>query len=419
MALLTNIGRLLTCRAEGGQAAVHAIDGAELAFRRGRISWVGRAGRAPASERGGPRWDAGGRLVVPGLVDCHTHLAFGGWRADEWAKRLGGATYGEIAKAGGGIAATVRRTRALQPEALQRRCAGFLREMAALGVTTVEAKSGYALGPGEQRLLEIYDRLSRERDLPRVVGTFLGAHVVPSAYRARRTAYVALVAQQIKRFAGGISALRFVDVFVERGAFTVDEARTLFAEARRAGLGCKLHADQLTAGGGAELAAEVGAVSADHLEHISDAGVAALARAGTVAVSLPLAQLYLGAAPLPARRLIAAGVPLAIATDFNPGTAPSFHMPLALTLACATQRLTPAEALKGATVFGARACGVEPETGTLEPGKAADFAIIDAPDEAHWLYHFRANACLLTVRQGRPLWRAPGWTGAPAPRRTS
>ncbi|HEV2291247.1 MAG TPA: amidohydrolase family protein, partial [Gemmatimonadales bacterium] len=199
----------------------------------------------------------------------------------------------------------------------------------------------------------------------------------------------------------------FCDVFVERSAFSVDEARAVFRAAAAAGLRPKLHADQLTSGGGAELAAEVGAASADHLEQVSDQGIAAMARSGVVAVSLPLATLYLCQAPQPSRKLIDAGVAVAVATDFNPGSAPSNHLPLALLLACTLQRMTPAEALKGATLFAARAIGREASVGSLEPGKRADFAVLDAPDAAQWLYHFRPNACRRTVIGGRTVHHRP------------
>ncbi|HEX5962481.1 MAG TPA: amidohydrolase family protein, partial [Gemmatimonadales bacterium] len=200
---------------------------------------------------------------------------------------------------------------------------------------------------------------------------------------------------------------RFCDAFVEESAYSPDEARRLLRAAQRHGLGAKLHADQLSSGGGAELAAEVSALSADHLEHISERGIAAMAAAGVVAVSLPLASMYLNQAPLPARRLIDAGVPVAVATDFNPGSAPSYHLPLALTLACTLQRMTPAEAIKGATSYAARAVGLEAAAGSLEAGKAADFAVIDAPDVNHWIYHFRPNACVMTVIGGVTRWTSP------------
>jgi imidazolonepropionase len=202
---------------------------------------------------------------------------------------------------------------------------------------------------------------------------------------------------------------RFCDVFVEESAFPVDEARRILESGRAAGLRPKLHADQLSEGGGAELAAAVGAISADHLEHISTRGIAAMHRAGVVAVSLPIASLYLNQRPLPARALIEAGVPVAVATDFNPGSAPSYHLPLAMMLACTMQRMTPAEVLRGVTAIAARAIGLEGQAGSLSDGYPADFAIIDAPDPDFWMYHFRANACLRTVRNGLTRWRAPGF----------
>jgi imidazolonepropionase len=198
------------------------------------------------------------------------------------------------------------------------------------------------------------------------------------------------------------------DVFLEHSAFSASEARRILLAGQQAGLAAKLHADQLSDGGGAELAAELKALSADHLEHISERGIAAMAAAGVVAVSLPIASLYLGQPPMPARRLIEAGVAVAVATDFNPGSAPSYHLPLALTLACLLQRMSPAEALKGATIYAARAIGKHDRVGSLEPGKAADFAIIDAPDLNQWIYHFRPNACVTTVIEGTTRWRAPG-----------
>jgi imidazolonepropionase len=408
MPVLRNIGRLVTCREPGGQGAVHAIAGGAIAWREGRITWVGKQKDLPARHDDGQRWDAQGQLVVPGLVDAHTHLCFAGWRADDFVARVRGESYQQIARRGGGIHSTVHKTRAADTDALYARCRLFLRQMLALGVTTVEAKSGYGLdAQTEARVLAVYAALAT-RGPQRLVPTYLGAHVVPHEYRNRRGSYVALVEQAIALFADEGLA-RFVDVFVEDGAFTVAEARRLAGAARMAGLGVKLHVDQLSAGAGAELAAEMGAVSADHLEHVSKRGIARLAKAGTVAVSLPIATLYLGTPPLPARALIKGGVPVAVATDFNPGTAPSFHLPLALTLAATLQKMTPAEVLKGATLYGARAVGLDGEVGSLEAGKAADFVVLDAPDEDHFVYHFRPSANLLTVIGGVARWRAAGF----------
>lgn len=407
MKILENIGQLATCRPEGGQGEIHAIADGALAWEGKDVAWVGPRSGIPAAYRDAERVDAGGGLVTPGLVDCHTHLAFAGWRADEFEQRIRGRSYLEIARAGGGIAGTVRRTREATEEVLTERARGFLNEMTALGVTTVEAKSGYGLDrESELKLLRVYRRLAAEGPC-RIVPTFLGAHVVPPEHRGSRESYLRLLLDELIPEVARSGLAECCDVFVEDSAFTVDEARRILLAGRAAGLAPKLHADQLGAGGGAELAAEVGAVSADHLEHASETGIAAMARAGVVAVSLPLASVYLAQPPMPARRFIEAGVPVAVATDFNPGTAPSYHLPLALTLACTLQRMTPAEALKGATAIAARAIGLAGRAGSLEPGMPADFAVFDAPDVDHWLYHFRANACRMTVAGGELRWTAP------------
>jgi len=406
MNLLENIAQLATCHSDGGQGEIHPLADAAMVWEGATIRWVGPRRELPGGYRGAERLDAGGGLVVPGLVDCHTHLAFGGWRAEEFTQRIQGASYLDIARAGGGIARTVRLTREAGEDALYQRARGFVREMIALGVTTIECKSGYGLDrEHELELLRVYRRLA-ETEPVGIVPTFLGAHLVPPEYRERRGAYVALLVDDLIPAVAAERLAACCDVFVEESAFTVEEARRILLAGRRAGLGLKLHADQLTSSGGAELAAEVGALSADHLEHASPAGIEAMAAAGVVAVSLPIASLYLGQPPMPARRLIEAGVPVAVATDFNPGSAPSYHLPLALTLACTLQRMTPAEALKGATSIAALALGLGGRTGSLAPGMAADFAVMEAPDVDHWLYHFRPNACRLTVLQGRAVWRA-------------
>ena len=234
-----------------------------------------------------------------------------------------------------------------------------------------------------------------------IVATFLGAHVVPPEFKDRRDDYLRLLHEDLIPQIAEAGLARFCDVFVEETAFSIEEARTIFETANRHGLRPKLHADQLSDGGGARLAAEVGAISADHLEQASDEGIAAMAEAGVVAVSLPLATLYLHQQPMPARRFIEAGVPVAVATDFNPGSAPSYHLPLALTLACTMQRMTPAEALKGATLYAAQAIGLDDRLGSLEPGKQADFVLLDTPSVNHWLYHFRANAAVATFVKGK------------------
>ncbi len=404
MRVLRNIGVLATCRADGGQGDVHAIPDAALAWDDGRVRWVGPERELPPELEEARNFDAGGRLVIPGLVDCHTHLAFGGWRAAEFEQRILGRGYLEIARAGGGIISTVIATRAASEGELVARSRTFLDEMIALGVTTVEGKSGYGLSLEEElKQLRVYRKLADDGPA-RVVPTLLAAHIVPPEFREAREAYVDLIVEEIVPRAAADGLARCCDAFLEETAFTWDECRQVLVAGREAGLLPKLHADQLTDGGGARLAAEVGAVSADHLERICPDGIEALAEAGVVAVSLPFATLYLNQDPLPARSLIEAGAAVAVATDFNPGTAPSYHLPFAMTLACTLQRMTPAEVLKGATIFAARAIGLEDEVGSLEPGKAADFAVIDAPDVDHWLYHLRANACVVTAIAGWCVW---------------
>ena len=405
MPLLADIGTLVTCAAAGGQGDIHPISDAAMAWEGNRIRWVGPLKGLPAEYRSWDRESAGGQLVIPGLVDCHTHLAFGGWRADEFSQRILGQSYLEIAAAGGGILSTVRKTRAASREELRSRAAVHLSAMARLGVTTIEAKSGYGLTlDDELRLLEIY------RDLgggpQRVVPTLLAAHVVPPEYQDDPDGYLRLVCEQIIPAAAKGGLARFCDVFVEERAFSVEQGRRVLLAGKRHGLRPKIHADQITAAGGAELAAEVGAVSADHLEQVSDRGVERMREAGVLAVTMPFASLYLHVAPVRARRLIEAGLAVAVATDFNPGSAPSYHLPFAMTLACTLQRMTPAESLKGATILAARAVGLEDEVGSLEAGKSADFAVIEAESVEQWLYHLRDNACLRTVAQGTEIWRA-------------
>ncbi len=407
MPRLENISCLATCASPTDQGDVGLIHDAALVWRDGVVLWAGLSEDLPGSYVGEERWDAGRCLVVPGLIDCHTHLAFGGWRAGEFADRIRGRSYLELAAAGGGIASTVRATRELDEETLLSRARDFRSEMLALGVTTIEAKSGYGLDlETELRTLRVYDHLSREPG-PRLTATCLAAHVVPPEWAHDRDAYVTHIIEDILPAVAAEKLASFCDVFVEEGAFSLDEARRILEAGDALELRPKLHADQLTDGRGAELAAEVGAVSADHLECISAEGIAALAEADVVGVTLPIATLFLNQAPPPARAMIDGGVAVAVATDFNPGTAPSYHLPLAMMLACTRQRMTPAEALKGATRYAARAIDQEGQVGSLEPGSCADFAIMEAPDVDHWLYHHRANACRATVVGGHLLHGEP------------
>lgn len=403
MPVLRNIGELATCPPGNPQSDAGLVAHAALALEGDRIAWAGPEAELPAEYADQDALDCGGRLVVPGLVDCHTHLCFGGWRGDEFALRLAGANYQEIAAAGGGILSTVRATRGASREKLEDKAAAVLAQMLELGVTTVECKSGYGLDrETELKQLEVYRALDARQPVD-LVPTFLGAHVVPPEYTDARQAYIDLLTQSMIPEVAERGLAEFCDAFVEQGAYTLDEARAVFEAARAAGLGIRLHADQLSSGGGAELAASLGAVSAEHLEYVSEAGIGALAESGTVAVSLPIASLYLREPYLPARRLLDAGVPVAVATDFNPGSAPSYHLPLALSLACLNQGMTPQEALVGCTTVAARAVARADRIGSLTCGFRADIAIIDAPGLNHWIYHFSPNACVAVFKNGQPL----------------
>lgn len=400
MTVLRNIGQLATCPADSVQQDAGLINDAALVFEGNRIVWIGQQEHLPETFSEHESIDCGRRLVVPGLIDCHTHLCFGGWRNDEFEMRLQGRSYQEIAEAGGGIRSTVAATRAETVEQLLDKALCSLKGMLDLGVTTVECKSGYGLEKDtELKQLHIYRQLNDLQPVE-LIPTFLGAHMVPDEYQKDREAYIHLLCEVLIPQVSELGLARFCDVFVEKGAFTLTEATTILETARLSGLGLKVHADQLSNGGGALLAASLGAVSAEHLEYADADGIDALAQAGTVAVSLPLASLYLNERYIPAREMLNAGVRVAIATDFNPGSAPSYHLPLAMTLACLNQGMTPQEAIMGATTVAARAVSAEGRIGSLLPGYDADIAIIDTPSVNHWFYHFRANACCAVIKSG-------------------
>lgn len=389
--VLTDIGWLATCRAEGAQTDIHPIENAAVAFSNGCIDWVGTANDLPAELRERPRYSAEGRMVIPGLVDCHTHLVFGGWRADEFRRRLAGESYLDIAASGGGIKRTMKQTRKASPEALRRHALGSLEQMIRLGVTTVECKSGYGLSfDDELKLLRVVGDIRSETPV-NLVSTLLAAHVTPP--ECNKKSYIQMIVNELIPAVSAANLAVFNDIFVEEGAFSADDARTVLGAGLTHGLRPKLHVDQLHDVGGGRLAAEVGAVSADHLEYTSAEGRRAMAAAGVVGVCLPFASLYLNQPSMNARAFLDDGVDVAVATDFNPGSAPSFDLPLALMLACTMSRLTPAEALKGATLIAARAVGLDHDRGSIEVGKRADFAELSADNVDQWLYHFRPNVC--------------------------
>ena len=345
-------------------------------------------------------------LLTPGLVDSHTHAIFGRPRYEEQELRAAGVDYLEIARRGGGIHSSVRDLRQRSEDELLSLARPRLRALAAHGTTTVEIKSGYGLTTEDElKTLRVIARLANELPM-RLVPTWLGAHEIPLEYRERkdgRTAYLDLLVNEMLPAVAKERLASFADVFCEKGVYTVDESRRLLIAARQAGLGIKLHADELSPSGGAELAGELRAVSADHLGGISDGGIAALAAAGTVATLLPGTMLFLGKTKqAPARALIDAGVPVAVATDFNPGTSPTVNFPLILTLAVSQLHLSAAEALIAATVNGAAALGIADRVGQIAPGFSADLALFEAEDIRELPYWYGDRRCRGSWRGGKP-----------------
>ena len=379
-------------RAENG---VLVFVGSESDYRR---EYSGR----PASES----IDATGKTLLPGFVDCHTHPVWAGDRGDEIGRRLAGESYASIAARGGGIAATVAATRAAENDALRALVAGRLRRMLSCGTTTVEAKSGYGLTEEQElRSLRLLAALAGP-DLPRLVPTLLAAHEVPPEYRDRRQEWVRIVAEDLVPLCAKEDLARFCDVFCEEGVFTVEESRQILAAARSAGLGLRIHADELSRSGGALLAAELRADSADHLLCVGEKEIEALAAAGTVAVILPGTAWWMRSKPAPARAMVAAGVPVAVATDANPGTCNTESLPAVAAHACLDSGLTVEETLTAMTLNAAASLRLASEIGSLEVGKSADVVLLDAPGDRHLLYHWGVNLVSEVVRGGSIVWRA-------------
>ncbi|MGH9750592.1 MAG: imidazolonepropionase [Candidatus Polarisedimenticolia bacterium] len=381
------------------------LHGGCVAARDGVLVFVGEAREyrhRVRLARSGEEIDAAGRIVLPGFVDPHTHLPFAGWRADEFVERLAGATWESIAARGGGIMATVRATRAASFEDLVASGKRHLDVMLRHGTTTAEAKSGYGLTQDDElKLLRVIRALGALHPID-LVPTFLGAHVVPPERRDDREGYLReLIDRSIPQVAREGLA-RFCDVFVEEGAFSAAEGERVLGAAAAAGLGLRVHAEQRSASGGALLAARLRAASADHLEHAGDAAIGALAAAGTTAVLLPGAAFFLrDPRDPPVRRMIEAGVPIALATDFNPGTCPLEAMTAILPLACLRYGLDPAEAIAAATLNAAHSLGIAAHAGSLEVGKAADLLVAEVPDHRHLAYRFGVNPVRTVIKAGR------------------
>lgn len=377
-----------------GGAPYGAIEDGAIAAKDGKIAWLGPSSALPGKPEKLSRRqiDCSAQWLTPGLVDCHTHLVFGGDRAREFEMRLQGKSYEEIARAGGGIVSTVKATRAATAEELTDSASIRLSALKREGVTTVEIKSGYGLDlETELKMLEAAKAVGSYENV-RVRRTFLGLHALPPEFKDDRAAYVQLVADVMIPAVAAEGAADAVDVFCENIGFTAEETDYVFSAARANGLDVKLHAEQLSNQHGAALAARYNALSADHLEHLDEAGVRAMAANGTVAVLLPGAFYFLRETKLPPiEQLRAAGVPMALATDCNPGTSPLTSPLAVMNMACTLFRMTPEEALAGFTREGARALGLQDEIGTLEVGKAADFAIWDVKSPAELSYWLGAN----------------------------
>lgn len=385
-------------------------DGAVL-VRGDRIAAVGQRRKVERlrQARQAEKIDLGGRVLLPGFVDSHTHLVFAASRAAEYEQRIQGATYEEIARNGGGIQSSVQRLRQASSHGLHDGAVAHLREFAAHGTTTLEAKSGYGLDwKSELKILAVVADLHQEQPLD-ITSTFLGAHVVPKEYRARPETYVELLARKWIPAVATASLAEFCDVFCDRGAFTVEQARRILLAGRGCGLVPRIHAEQLARTGAARLAIEVEAASADHLEKVDRGDVHALGLSNVVCTLLPGCCFHLGLRDYaPARELIDAGAIVALATDFNPGTSPTLSMPMILSLACTQLRMTPAEAISAATINPAYSLRRHDRVGSIEVGKYADFAAFDVADYREIPYYFGVNLCSLTMKRGVVIHRKAG-----------
>lgn len=398
-------------RSGGDQATVARLPDAEVLCRDGRIAFVGSReervrlhGELPDVER----LDGRGGTLIPGLVDPHTHLPWAGSRAAEFARRLAGASYQEIAAEGGGILATVRWTREASQEELVSAMLARMDRMLTCGTTTAEAKSGYGLNLDDEIKQLRAIRAAAEAHPLDLVPTLLAAHEIPPEHRETRERWVAAVCEEITPAVAEAGLARFCDVFCEAGVFSSTESRRVLEAGARHGLTPRLHADEFEDSGGAELAAELGAASADHLIAVSEAGIEALARAGVTAVLLPGTSFFLMKHHYaPARRLIEAGVPVALATDCNPGSSNTESLPTILTLAVFEAGLSIGEALTAATLNAACTLGLGDEIGSIEAGKRADLVLLDEPDLDHLAYHYGVNPVRTVVKNGRVAWDRP------------
>jgi imidazolonepropionase len=409
--LISGASQLLTLRGRGPRrgnalSRLGIIKDGALLVRDGVIAEVGTRAviEALPEAKDADKLDVGGRVVLPGFVDSHTHLIHAASRAEEYELKIAGASYEEIARKGGGILNSVKKLRAATSEALKQRAHDALKQFAEYGTTTIEAKSGYGLDvANELKILGLYRELSAEQPLE-IASTFLGAHAVPPEYRGKvggAEKYISLLLEKLIPEVAREKLAEFCDVFCDRGAFTRKQSKRILENGKRYGLSPRLHAEQLTRTGATQLAVQLGAASCDHLEQVNRADIRALAKSNTVATLLPGCDFHLGLKRYaPARQLIEAGAIVALATDYNPGTSPTVSMPMILSLACSQLRMTPAEAITAATINAAYALRRDKRIGSLEVGKQADVAVFEVADYREIPYSFGVNTCWKTLKRG-------------------
>jgi len=409
--LITGASQLLTLRGGGPRRGdslsdLDLIEDGAALVRDGVIAAVGTRAQVEAlpGTRGTEKLDLGGRVVLPGFVDSHTHLVHAASRVEEYQLKIQGASYEEIARKGGGILNSVKKMRAATADELKKRALAALQQFAAYGTTTLEAKSGYGLDvPSELKILKLHKELAAEQPLE-IVSTFLGAHVVPEEFRKKADGakrYIQLLEENLLPAVAEHQLAEFCDVFCDRGAFSVAESKRVLQAGRQWGLAPRMHAEQLSRTGAARLAILLRAASCDHLEQVNKNDIRALGKSDTVATLLPGCDFHLGLKKYaPARDLIDAGAIVALATDYNPGTSPTLSMPMILSLACTQLRMAPAEAITAATINGACALRRDKQVGSLEVGKQADMAVFDVADYREIPYYFGVNQCWMTIKRG-------------------
>nr|WP_300002570.1 imidazolonepropionase [Tissierella sp.] len=412
--IIKNIDNLITLKGENRarsgkeQGEISIIENGIIAMDAQRIIYVGE-GELPETIKQDENTeiiDGRGKTVTPGLIDCHTHLVHGGSREHEFKLKLEGVDYLDILAAGGGIHSTVKATREADFDQLYKKAEKSLNIMMGFGVTTVEAKSGYGIGDfdTEIRQLEVAKKLGKDNPVD-IVSTFMGAHAVPEEYEGRSDEFVDLLINEMMPVIVEKDLARFNDVFCEEGVFTIEQSRKILLAGKEQGLTPKMHADEIVSLGGAELAAEVGCISAEHLMAASDQGIKDMAEKGTIAVLLPGTSFNLQKGTIaPARKMIEEGVPVAISTDYNPGSCPSENLQFMMTLGSLTLKMTPAEVITSVTINAAAALGLEEKIGSLEVGKASDVAIFDAPNLEYMIYHFGINHTDKVIKNGKVVW---------------